>query len=107
MPSTPCAGAARYGSRSGRPGPDRGRDAAGRGAGRGRLGARGAGRVTPPRDRILVVEDERAQRDALAQYLGRLGHPVTAVATGEEAVGLLQGGSYAILITDLRLPGMS
>ena len=63
--------------------------------------------MTPPRDRILVVEDERAQRDALAQYLGRLGHPVTAVATGEEAVGLLQGGSYAILITDLRLPGMS
>ena len=63
--------------------------------------------MTPPRDRILVVEDERAQRDALAQYLGRLGHPVTAVATGEEAVGLLASRSYAILITDLRLPGMS
>jgi DNA-binding NtrC family response regulator len=63
--------------------------------------------MTPPRDRILVVEDERAQRDALAQYLGRLGHPVTAVATGEEAVGLLASGSYAILITDLRLFGMS
>jgi len=63
--------------------------------------------MTPPRDRILVVEDERAQRDALAQYLGRLGHPVAAVATGEEAVGLLASRSYAILITDLRLPGMS
>jgi DNA-binding NtrC family response regulator len=63
--------------------------------------------MTPPRDRILVVEDERAQRDALAQYLGRLGHPVTAVATGEEAVELLASGSLAILITDLRLPGMS
>jgi len=63
--------------------------------------------MTPPRDRILIVEDERAQRDALAQYLGRLGHPVTALATGEEAVGLLARGSHAILITDLRLPGMS
>ncbi len=63
--------------------------------------------MTPPRDRILVVEDERAQRDALALYLGRLGHPVTAVASGEEALALLSKGGHAMLITDLRLPGLS
>jgi len=63
--------------------------------------------MTPTRDRILVVEDERAQRDALALYLGRLGHPVTAVASGEEALALLSKGGHAILITDLRLPGLS
>jgi len=63
--------------------------------------------MTPPGGRILIVEDERAQRDALAQYLVRLGHSVTAVATGEEAVNLLARRGHAILITDLRLAGMS
>ena len=63
--------------------------------------------MTPPGGRILIVEDERAQRDALAQYLVRLGHSVTAVATGEEAVDLLAKRGHAILITDLRLAGMS
>lgn len=63
--------------------------------------------MTPPGGRILIVEDERAQRDALAQYLVRLGHSVTAVATGEEAVDLLTRRGHAILITDLRLAGMS
>jgi len=63
--------------------------------------------MTPSGGRILIVEDERAQRDALAQYLVRLGHSVTAVATGEEAVDLLARRGHAILITDLRLAGMS
>jgi DNA-binding NtrC family response regulator len=63
--------------------------------------------MTGPQDRILVIEDERAQRDALVQYLGRGGQPVDAASTGEEAVALLARGRYAVLITDLRLPGMS
>ena len=63
--------------------------------------------MTPSGGRILIVEDERAQRDALAQYLVRLVHSVTAVATGEEAVALLARRGHAILITDLRLAGMS
>ncbi|MEO8499471.1 MAG: sigma-54 dependent transcriptional regulator [Vicinamibacteria bacterium] len=63
--------------------------------------------MTPSAGRVLIVEDERAQRDALAQHLGRLGHQVTAVATGEAAVEQLAKRAYAILITDLRLPAMS
>ena len=31
-------------------------------------------------DRVLVVDDERAQRDALRQYLTRKGYEVDAVA---------------------------
>jgi DNA-binding NtrC family response regulator len=56
-------------------------------------------------DRVLLVEDERAQREAIAQYLGRGGYDVTAVASGEEALARLGAGSYAVLLTDLRLPG--
>jgi two-component system response regulator PilR (NtrC family) len=62
--------------------------------------------MTGKRERILVVDDERAQRDALRQYLTRAGFAVEAVGTGEEAVDLLAHESYALLITDLRLPGI-
>jgi len=60
----------------------------------------------PLRPRVLVVEDERAQRDAIAQFLTRHGHAVDAVSTGEAALGRLREHTYNILITDLRLPGM-
>ena len=56
--------------------------------------------------RILVVEDERAQRDALVTYLTRKGYAVDAAGTGEEALSRLASGSYSLLLTDLRLPGM-
>lgn len=58
------------------------------------------------RDRILVVDDERAQRDALRQYLTRSGFEVDAVGSGEEAIERLSENDYALLITDLRLPGI-
>ena len=58
------------------------------------------------RDRVLIVEDERAQREALAQYLTRQGYAVSSAASGEEALGLLERSSHAVLITDLRLPGL-
>ena len=56
--------------------------------------------------RVLVVEDERAQREALAEYLGGLAYTVTAVSSGEEASRHLAASSFHALITDLRLPGM-
>ncbi|MCL4818949.1 MAG: sigma-54 dependent transcriptional regulator [Vicinamibacteria bacterium] len=57
-------------------------------------------------EKVLVVEDERAQRDALTQYLGRAGYVVTAVATGESALERLAAEKWAVLLTDLRLPGV-
>ncbi len=57
-------------------------------------------------EKVLVVEDERAQRDALTQYLGRAGYAVTAVATGEAALERLAAEKWAVLLTDLRLPGV-
>ena len=57
-------------------------------------------------ERVLLVEDERAQRDALAQYLDRRGYAVTAVGSGEQALEQLAREPYAVLLTDLRLAGM-
>ena len=56
--------------------------------------------------RILVVDDERAQREALRQYLARKGFTVEPAASGEEAIARIGVGSYEVLITDLRLPGI-
>ncbi len=66
----------------------------------------GPGLSVAQRDPILIVEDERAQREALAQYLARQGYAVSSAASGEEALGLLERSSHAVLITDLRLPGL-
>jgi CheY-like chemotaxis protein len=60
---------------------------------------------------VLVVEDDEAVRSALVQLLGRWGGLVTAVASGHEALALLEGPGahtrFQLLCTDLGLPGMS
>ena len=53
---------------------------------------------------ILIVEDERAQREALAGYLRKAGYDVATAATGKEA---LEGKSTPdVVLLDLRLPDM-
>lgn len=57
-------------------------------------------------ERILLVEDERAQRDALTHYLSKQGFVVDPMASGEQAADALKAKSYSVMITDLRLPGI-
>ena len=55
---------------------------------------------------ILLVEDRESLRSMLAETLGREGYGVEAVATGDEAVRRLsEGRRYALVLTDLKLPG--
>jgi DNA-binding NtrC family response regulator len=55
---------------------------------------------------ILLVEDRESLRAMLAETLERQGHSVEAVAAGDEAVRRLQAGRrYALVLTDLKLPG--
>jgi len=62
--------------------------------------------MTAAKRRILVVEDERSQREPLARYLVSQGYEVDAAATGEDGTALLDTKTYDVLITDLRLPGI-
>ncbi len=55
-------------------------------------------------ERILIVEDEATLATNMARYLGRLGHSVTTVGTGAEAVGEIDHRTFDLVITDLRLP---
>jgi two-component system, cell cycle sensor histidine kinase and response regulator CckA len=60
---------------------------------------------TPDSAHILVVEDEEMVREVVTTMLRRLGHTVTSASSAEEALGLDNG--YALLLTDVIMPGMS
>jgi len=56
---------------------------------------------------ILVVDDEPAMRLLVTSVLKDEGHLTTAAASGEEALDLVGKHHYHVVITDLRMPGMS
>jgi DNA-binding response OmpR family regulator len=58
--------------------------------------------------RILVVDDEAAERITLGEVLRLEGYQVTLAASGEEALTVAQRQSapFDIAILDLRLPGI-
>jgi two-component system cell cycle sensor histidine kinase/response regulator CckA len=59
--------------------------------------------------RILLVDDEAALLDLLRRYLERLGYEVDSCLTPEDALARFEAApsSYALVLTDLTLPGMS
>jgi two-component system response regulator FlrC len=58
-------------------------------------------------DRILVVDDESSMRLGLTEVLERAGFAVTAVDGGAAALDALAGQRHALVISDMRMPGMS
>ena len=55
---------------------------------------------------LLIVDDEAALREAIAERLGDHGFVVEQAASGEEALERLAAFAFDVLITDLRLPGI-
>lgn len=55
--------------------------------------------------RLLLVDDDRAFRAALAANLADLSHEVRECGDADEALALVAG--FDLLVTDVRLPGMS
>jgi len=55
---------------------------------------------------LLLVEDEAAYREVVAERLSEHGYHVVQAATGEEALERLNGFAFDVLLTDLRLPGV-
>jgi CheY-like chemotaxis protein len=58
--------------------------------------------------KILVVEDERGQREALAEVLSRLGYEVQCAANGSEALELMRHSESlpGLILLDLMMPVM-
>jgi DNA-binding NtrC family response regulator len=55
---------------------------------------------------LLLVDDETAFREVIAERLGEHGFHVEQTGTGEDALERLNDFAFDILITDLRLPGV-
>src|SRR5882762_8776473 len=55
---------------------------------------------------LLIVEDETALREAVAEQLGDRGYLVDQAETGEVALAKLADFAYDVIVTDLRLPGI-
>ncbi|HCC36403.1 MAG TPA: transcriptional regulator [Treponema sp.] len=57
--------------------------------------------------RLLIVDDEKNIREGLAEFLESEGYETVCAANGEEAWKRFSRGDIDLVITDLRMPGMS
>ena len=67
----------------------------------------GAARQRSAALRILVVEDSADLCQLVCELLDTFGHLPTPAASGEEALVLIAQDDFDILLTDVRLPGIS
>jgi DNA-binding response OmpR family regulator len=65
------------------------------------------GPETLPVRSVLVVEDEEQMRTMLEDNLEYDGYRVTSVSSGEDALGELERRAYALVLLDVRLPGIN
>jgi DNA-binding NtrC family response regulator len=57
--------------------------------------------------KVLIVDDNADLGLVLVEFLEQVGHHPTAVGTAEKALKSLESGSFDVLLTDVRLPGIS
>lgn len=56
--------------------------------------------------KILIVDDQKENRDLLEAFLTEYRHRVVQVANGKEALDQLRGQHFDIIISDILMPGM-
>jgi DNA-binding NtrC family response regulator len=61
--------------------------------------------VTPRR--ILLVDDDAAVREAMSTFLSRAGFAVTDAAAGQEALRRAAQGGFDLIVSDMKMPGLS
>lgn len=59
-----------------------------------------------PTQRILLAEDDEAMRVYLERALVKAGYAVDSVDRGTDAIPLLEGGGYDLLLSDIVMPEM-
>src|SRR5690348_11855631 len=57
--------------------------------------------------RILVVDDDESLRRVMQMQLEEAGYEVVAASQGQEALAVMEDTTPALVITDLKMPGIS
>jgi signal transduction histidine kinase len=68
-----------------------------------------AGRQAEPQEataRALIIDDEMHIREMLRRMLKRTGYAGECAGNAEDALALLDGQEFDLVLTDLRMPGM-
>jgi len=71
------------------------------------LASRQSAGTEPRLPRVLVVDDHTQARQSMAEILRSSGHHVTTSAAAAEALKRLDRETFDVILTDLRMPGMS
>src|SRR4051812_36050588 len=65
------------------------------------------GRSLPKNPVILVVDDDPSQRSLLQSFLASQGFEIIAAPSGAEALATLKNREVSMMVSDVRMPGMS
>jgi len=57
--------------------------------------------------RILVIDDDTAVRESMERMLRSAGHTVRSAGSGEEGYALARDGNFDVILSDMRMPGIS
>jgi two-component system, NtrC family, response regulator HydG len=57
--------------------------------------------------RVLVIDDDAGVRESMARMLRGAGHTVQTAASGEEGFDLARGDAFDVILSDMRMPGLS
>src|SRR5690242_14132703 len=57
--------------------------------------------------RILLIDDDPGVRETMERTLSTAGYAVQSAASGEEGYELARGGAFDVILSDMRMPGLS
>ena len=58
-----------------------------------------------PKARVLIVEDDSLVRELVTEVLAEAGFQVDQAETGDQAAKLIDVDDYALILTDINMPG--
>jgi diguanylate cyclase (GGDEF)-like protein len=56
--------------------------------------------------KVLIVDDDLSVRNTMDEYIASAGFNTLAASSAEEALELIEKNDFAVVITDIRLPGL-
>jgi len=56
-------------------------------------------------EKVLIVDDEKAFLDIIAERIGARGMDVSTASSAEDALNRVEAESYGVVIMDFMMPG--